>query len=154
MESLIRYSILGRENTTIPYHQIDQKPVNGGSLFSFIHLTNIYWALPCTRYCGDTREWLFLHNILLWISSKMQNDSILSLQPCNDSLFFWEKPKSLQWPMRLPMIRGHYPHQPFFSPFWHLVSPVSLTLFLPWQSVVSLLMLQLTKHASSFLHYH
>lgn len=67
----------------------------GGLLFSFIHSTNIYRALPCTRYCEDTREELFLCNILLWVSRKIQNDRILSLTLYDDSSFFWEqKPKS------------------------------------------------------------
>lgn len=47
--------------------------------------------LPSTRYCGDTRKSLFLHNILLWAWRRMQNNRIFCVQPCMTPHFSEDK---------------------------------------------------------------
>lgn len=126
----------------------------GVSLFSFIHSTNIYWALRCTRYCEDTREELSLHSILLWVSGRMQNDRIPCLQPCDDDSFFGEQSQS--------------PYNGLEGSIWH--GPPSLShplypsnstsnfsvshLLRPQQSLASLPILPHAKHASAFGPLH
>lgn len=105
---------------------------------------------PCTRYCGNTREELFLHNILFWVSRR-QNESILCLQPCNDSPVLWEQKPVLPTAYEALYDLGLLPKLPPLS-FWpHLPFP---TLAPTPQSLTFLLVLQHTKYAPSARPLH
>lgn len=146
MESLIRYSILGKENTTIHNDTLSSDWSKNlwmvgryfhssiWQIFTSTAMHQVRWR-KCKRrlfaptfFCGYQAK------------CKMTGSSAynLAMTPC-----FLRKAQSSyndlwgsQW-YRGPLPTSAIP----FTLFGIWVPPVSLTLFLPWQSVVSLLML-------------